>query len=61
MKLRIKKLFGIAVILLMAGFCLPGCSESHYYHHYHHHTRPWYDRHHRTPPAGVNFDIDVRR
>jgi hypothetical protein len=48
------------VVCFAAMFILSGCVESRYYHRYHHHTRPWYDRHHMPPPAGVDFRVDVR-
>jgi hypothetical protein len=52
----------LVAVLLLAGiaFLLPGCYETHYYHRYHHHTRGWYDRNHMPPPAGVDFNVDVR-
>ncbi|HEY5368853.1 MAG TPA: hypothetical protein VIJ75_07665 [Hanamia sp.] len=46
----------IAVVLLFSG-----CYEGRYYHRYHHHTRNWYERRHTPPPAGVNFELDVRQ
>jgi hypothetical protein len=48
------------VFLLGLACTMSGCAESHYYDTYHHHTREWYDRHHTPPPAGVNFDVEVR-
>lgn len=59
MKHTVSKSLG-AGILFAIIFSLSSCYEGHYYHRYHHHTRDWYDRHHTPPPAGVNFDIDVR-
>jgi hypothetical protein len=57
----IAKNITVAVLLLGAiAVFLPGCYETHYYNHYHHHTRGWYDRHHMPPPAGVDFNVDVR-
>ncbi len=60
MKQTIKKTFSIAVILLAIAFSFSGCYESHYYHHYNHHTQGWYDHHHQSYPAGVDFRVDVR-
>jgi hypothetical protein len=60
MKQTVKKTLGIVVILAAMVFSLSGCYETHYYHHYHHHTRDWYDHHHQSYPAGVDFNVDVR-
>ncbi|MGC4101112.1 hypothetical protein [Ferruginibacter sp.] len=46
-------------VLLGVGFGLSGCYETHYYHQYNHHTRGWYEHRHRTPPANVNFEVDI--
>jgi hypothetical protein len=54
-----KTLKGLALIIGIV-FCLSSCYETHYYHRYHHHTRGWYDNHHMPPPAGVDFNVDVR-
>ena len=59
MKNILKNIIGIALFLFALVFCLPGCYETHYYHEYHHHTKPWYERHHRQPPADINFEIDI--
>lgn len=51
------------VIAALAGFMLlflSSCVEGRYYNHYHHHTREWYDHRHMPPPAGVDFNVDVR-
>lgn len=45
--------------LIGLALALTGCYEEHYYHEYHHHTRVWYGHHHRTPPAQINFEVDV--
>ncbi|MEI9935274.1 MAG: hypothetical protein WDM71_10595 [Ferruginibacter sp.] len=50
----------LACLAIAAVFILSSCSETHYYHRYHHHTHDWYDRHHEAPPAGVDFNVDVR-
>jgi hypothetical protein len=60
MKHTIKRSFSIVVILSVMAFYLSGCYESHYYNHYHHHTRDWYDHHHQSYPAGVDFNVDIR-
>ena len=57
-QISLRMLQAVLAALIMFFF-LPGCYETHYYHHYHHHTRPWYERRHREPPAGINFEIDV--
>jgi hypothetical protein len=57
---RILKDKSVLVLLLGSIFILSSCVESRYYHRYHHHTRPWYDSHHIPPPAGVDFNVDVR-
>jgi hypothetical protein len=54
-----RKLKGLAVLVAIV-FSLSSCYESHYYHRYHHHTRDWYDHRHMPPPAGVDFNVDVR-
>jgi hypothetical protein len=59
MKQLLKKLAPVCLVLAMA-FSLSSCYESGYYHRYHHHTRDWYGRHHQPPPAGVDFNVDVR-
>ena len=48
--------FAFAMVLMLGG-----CYETHYYHSYHHHSREWYGRHHTPPPAGVNFELDIRK
>ena len=50
----------VAACLCIAAFSFTGCYETHYYHRYNHHTRGWYEHRHTPPPAGVNFDIDIR-
>jgi len=60
MKQTISKALKILVVLVVIAFYLPGCYETHYYHRYHHHTRDWYDRRHMPPPAGVDFNVDIR-
>jgi hypothetical protein len=59
MKLLFKKLAPVCLVLAMA-LGLSSCYETSYYHQYHHHTRDWYGRHHTPPPAGVDFNVDVR-
>ena len=59
MKLKLIHTVSIVALIFVIAFCLSGCYEPQYYHHYGHHTRPWYERHHREPPAGVNFEIDI--
>jgi hypothetical protein len=61
MKYSIKKMFGTAMFLCLTVLFMSSCYENHYYSHYHHHTRGWYDNHHMPPPAGVDFNVDVRR
>jgi len=64
MKRTPKSIVNIVSMLLFAGvvaFSLTSCYESNYYHQYHHHTRGWYERRHTPPPAGVNFEVDVRK
>ena len=58
MKSALKNIPAIAIILTAISFS--GCAEPHYYHTYNHHTREWYGRRHVPPPAGINFEIDVR-
>jgi hypothetical protein len=53
-------MWGFLAILIAVAFSTTGCAENHYYDTYHHHSREWYDRHHTPPPAGVNFNVDVR-
>jgi hypothetical protein len=60
MKQTIKKTLSIIMILSAIVFSLSGCYESHYYHRYNHHTRGWYDHHHQSYPAGVDFNVEVR-
>ena len=55
-----KKAIGMAVCIGAILFSITGCYEGHYYHRYHHHTRDWYDHRHMPPPAGVDFNVDVR-
>ena len=57
---RLSNVLGIFLLLAVMSVAFTGCAEQHYYSHYHHHTREWYGRHHTPPPAGVNFDVDVR-
>ncbi len=59
MKHTMKKWLSIGLMFGVIAFSLSSCYETHYYHHYHHHTRDWYDYHHQTPPAGVDFNVDV--
>jgi hypothetical protein len=47
-------------LAIITAFSLSSCYETHYYHRYHHHTHDWYDHHHMPPPAGVDFNVDVR-
>ena len=49
----------VVIFLLAMAFSLNSCYETHYYHRNHHHTRGWYDRHHKPPPACVDFSIDI--
>jgi hypothetical protein len=60
MKHAIKNIFGKVLFVAVIALALTSCYETHYYHHYHHHTRDWYGRHHTPPPAGVDFNVDVR-
>jgi hypothetical protein len=60
MKYNIKNTLSAMLLLAVMALSLSGCYETHYYNHYHHHTRDWYDRHHTPPPAGVDFNVDVR-
>jgi hypothetical protein len=57
---KLSKTFKGLCLLVAVTFTLSSCYETHYYHRYHHHTREWYDNHHVPPPAGVDFNIDVR-
>lgn len=57
---RLSNMLGAFLLLAFMGVAFTGCVEQHYYNRYHHHTREWYGRHHTPPPAGVNFDVDVR-
>jgi len=60
MKSKVKNTFGMMGIVAMLVFFASGCYETHYYHRYHHHTRGWYERRNVPPPAGVDFNVDVR-
>lgn len=60
MKSTVKNTFGILLFISIIAMTLTSCYETHYYNHYHHHTREWYGRHHTPPPAGVDFNVDVR-
>ena len=60
MKYAKTKMLAFLVFLVGLTSMMTGCAESHYYDTYHHHSREWYDRHHTPPPAGVNFDVEVR-
>ncbi|MFI5188344.1 MAG: hypothetical protein ACHQF0_16555 [Chitinophagales bacterium] len=53
------KILSTLLAIMFVLFLLPGCYETHYYHRYNHHTKPWYERRHREPPPGINFEIDV--
>jgi len=64
MKRKPRNIVNIVSMVLFIGvvaFSLTSCYETNYYHQYHHHTRGWYDRHHTPPPAGVNFEVDIRK
>lgn len=60
MKSTVKNIMAIVIILIASTFSLSSCYETHYYHNYHHHTRSWYERRHQAPPAGVNFEVDIK-
>lgn len=60
MKNTYRSLLVSILIVALLAFILPGCYETRYNNRYHHHSRDWYGRHHSVPPAGVNFDLDVR-
>lgn len=60
MKCNTKNIAGAMLLLAVMAFSLSGCYETHYYNRYHHHTREWYGRHHTPPPAGVDFNVDIR-
>ncbi len=60
MKYAKRNILAFLVLMLGLACTMSGCAENHYYNTYHHHTREWYDRHHTPPPAGVNFDVEVR-
>ena len=49
----------VLVLVIALGFS--GCYETQYYHQNNHHTKGWYEHRHRTPPAGVNFEIDIHK
>jgi len=61
MKRIFRNVMAILLIAASSSFILSGCYESRYNQRYHHHTREWYGRHHQPPPAGINFEIDLRR
>ena len=56
-----KKLFSVMLVVVVTSLSLTSCYETRYVHHYNHHTREWYDHRHVAYPAGVNFDVDIRR
>ncbi len=60
MKYSIKNTISTVLFVGITAFALTSCYETHYNHRYHHHTTDWYDRHHTPPPAGVDFNVDVR-
>ena len=60
MKYKVKNTFSMLLFIGITATALTSCYETHYYNHYHHHTRGWYDRRHTPPPAGVDFNVDVR-
>jgi hypothetical protein len=49
------------LVVVVTSLSLTSCYETRYVHHYNHHTREWYDHRHVAYPAGVNFDVDIRR
>jgi hypothetical protein len=60
MKYSLKNKISMLLFIAVTAMALTSCYETHYYNHYHHHTREWYDRRHTPPPAGVDFNVDVR-
>jgi len=60
MRYSVKNKISMFLFIAVAAMAMTSCYETHYYNHYHHHTREWYDRRHTPPPAGVDFNVDVR-
>jgi hypothetical protein len=61
MKYTLKNILGAIAFIGLSAISLTSCYETHYYHQYHHHTREWYGHRNAPPPAGVDFNVDVRR
>lgn len=61
MKHIFRNSIGVILLLLFLAIGFSSCYETHYYHRYNHHTRPWYERHHRPVPPGINFELDVHK